>query len=317
MRSRLHLCAILCAPLGWHVAVAPALAQKTPPDLLEIRGRVINSVTGEPVAGALVHIPIPSHGAQFSAADGTFVFRGLLPGNYQPFARKPGFFNDEELNSWRVVSAPPARVDRDEQVVLKLTPEAIIYGEVKDENGLALEGVTVRAQRWQVVNGKRQLEVAGNAVSDDEGSFRLGQLRPGRYYFSFLAGGNGWRTFSQLSSKNKPDEGYGTQFYPGVPDMESASVIAIRAGAQVHIKQNLSRQRLFEVSGVVRGADAQSGFNVMLVNATGDAGQSRVRIDPKTGQFQIQGVPRNLLAGCQLEPTPCFGKHSRRHAWYR
>jgi hypothetical protein len=59
----------------------------------------------------------------------------------------------------------------------------------------------------------------------------------------------------------------------------------------VHITQALSRQRLFEVAGVVRGATLVGGFNLMLMNTSGDMVQRTVRIDPKSGEFQIPGVP--------------------------
>jgi hypothetical protein len=257
---------------------------------MELRGKVVNSVNGEPVAGALVQISAPGQRVQFTSSDGTFVFTDLPPGSYLPVARKPGFFNEQELATWRMPSSLP--VAQGEQVILKLTPEAIIYGQVKNENGQPLEGVTVRVLQWQVQNGQRQLVPVGNTVTNDEGSFRLSDLRPGRYYLSFPSANNGgWSTTYQLSSKKQTDEGYGAQFYPGVSDLESASVLEIRAGAHVHIVQTLSRQRLFEVAGAVGGGDPESGFNLALTNSTGDMVQKRIRIDPKTGQFQIPGVP--------------------------
>jgi hypothetical protein len=257
---------------------------------MELRGKVVNSVNGEPVAGALVQISAPGQRVQFTSSDGTFVFTDLPPGSYLPVARKPGFFNEQELSTWRMPSSLP--VAQGQQVILKLTPEAIIYGQVKKENGQPLEGVTVRALQWQVQNGQRQLVAAGNGATDDEGNFRLSDLRPGRYYLSFPAANQGgWSITHQLSSKKHEEEGYGAQLYPGVPDLESAGVIEVRAGAHVHIAQTLSRQRLFEVAGVVHGADPESGFNLLLTNSTGDMVQKRIRLDPKTGQFQIVGVP--------------------------
>lgn len=290
MRCRFCLFAILALPLIWLLQVRSAPAQQTASELVELRGKVVNSVTGEPVAGALVQIYASGRKVEFTASNGTFAFTDLPPGSYLPFARKPGFFNDQELST--PMRSSPMQAAQTEPIVLKLTPEAIIYGEVKNANGLPLEGVTVRAQRWQVENGQKRLVPDGNAVTDDEGSFRLAELKPGRYYVSFPSTNNGgWSTTYQLSPKRPVEEGYGPQYYPGVPDLESATAIEIRAGAQVHITQTLGRQRLFEVSGVVRGADPESGFNLWLMNSTGDTVQRSVRMNPKTGQFQIPGIP--------------------------
>ena len=290
MWPRFRLLVALGLPLIWHLQIPSVSAQQTTQELVEFRGRVVNSMTGEPVANALVQIYAPGQRVQFTTSDGTFVFTDLPAGSYSPVAKKPGFFNDQELS----ITGPPALIQaaQSEPVVLKLTPEAIIYGEVKNEKDQPLEDVVVRAQQWQVQNGQRQLVTLRDARTDDGGNFRFAELRQGRYYLSFPStNGGGWSTSFQLNSKKREEQGYGAQFYPGVSDLKSATVIEIRSGAQVHIVQALTRERLFQVAGVVHGADPESGFNLMLMNAAGDMVQKGVNIDPKTGQFQIRGVP--------------------------
>ncbi|HKW34049.1 MAG TPA: carboxypeptidase-like regulatory domain-containing protein [Candidatus Acidoferrum sp.] len=288
MRS--HFWLFVTLGLVWHIQALSALAQQTTQEVVECRGKVVNSVTGEPVGDALVQIYALGQRVQFTRSDGTFAFADLPPGSYSPVARKLGFFNDQELS--RGAPPPPIQAATNEPVVLKLTPEAIIYGEVKNENEQPLEGVVVRAQQWQVQNGQRKLATLGDTVTDDEGNFRLANLSSGRYYLSFpSSNGGGWSTTYQLNSKKQDKQGYGAEFYPGVSDVKSATVIETRPGAQVHIVQALRRERLFEVSGVVHGADPESGFNLMLMNSAGDFVQKGVRINPKTGQFQLQGVP--------------------------
>ena len=304
MLSRFFLFAVLASSAAWPLPFSSAAAQQITSESLELRGRVINSATGEPVGRALVQVPAPGQKAQFTGADGTFVFTGLPPGNYWPSARKPGFFEDTEPEI--PARTPLLSPEQNEPIILKLLPEATIFGEVKDENGVPLEGVTVRAQQWQVPNGEKELVPVGNARTDDQGNFRLAELRPGRYYLSFPSTNNGgWSTTYQLTSRKQEEEGYGAQFYPGVPDLESAAVIEIQAGAQVHIAQTLSRQRLFQIAGVLRGADPASGLSLTLTNPLGDMVQKRVWLDPKTGQFQISGVPRGayLLQATANRPT--------------
>lgn len=291
MPSRFFPCAVLASSLAWHFSLSPAAAQQPTSESMELRGRVINGATGEPVARALVQVSAPGQKAQFTGADGTFVFSDLPPGNYWPSARKPGFFDDSLPQEPPPTPLPASR--QNEPILLKLLPEAILFGEVKDENGVPLEGVRVRAQQWQVQNGERQLVPVGDALTDDEGSFRLAALKPGRYYLSFPWSNNrSWSINYQLASKRQEDQGYGAEFYPGVPDLESASAIELRAGAQRHIVETLRRERLFQVAGVVRGADTADGLSLTLTNSMGDVVQKRVRLDLKTGQFQISGVPR-------------------------
>jgi len=285
------------------VCVASALAQQAESNDFEVRGMVINAATGEPVSRALVQMQNPTGKAQFAGTNGTFVFKNLARGRYFLTASKPGFFSDQQLgrgNAWRNSFQD---VPSDKEVVLKLTPEGIIYGEVKNENGEPIEGVTVRAQHWQMENGRKSLQNARDASTDDEGNFRIAELTPGTYHLSFVpANRGGWVTYDKLNRKKQTDQGYGAQFYPGVADVESATAIELRAGASLHITQALSRQRLFEVAGVVRGATPVGGFHLMLMNTSGDMVQRTVRIDPKSGEFQIPGVPAGtymLLASAQ------------------
>lgn len=290
MRSRFCLVAILGLPLVWNLGTPCALPQQATLELVELHGKVVNSLTGEPVAGALVQIYAQEQRAQFTTSDGAFAFTDLPQGSYSLVAKKPGFFSDQGLSIPMVSYTVQALYG--EPVVLKLIPEAIIYGEVKNENGEPLEGVTVRAQQWQAQNGQRQLVPVGNAITDDEGNFRLAELRQGRYYLSFPSTNRGrWSFTRQLSSKKQDEQGYGAQFYPGVHDVKSATAIEIRPGAQIHIAQALSPERMFEVAGVVHGADPESGFNLMLLTTSGDFVQKSVSVNPKTGQFQIRGVP--------------------------
>src|SRR5215469_2869332 len=226
MRSRFLLRgALLTSSLAWQFPVSIAAAQQNPSPSTELHGRVINSATGEPVGRALVELSAPGQKAQFTGADGTFVFTDLPPGNYWPIARKPGFFEDSEPQG------PPPRpllaAWQNEPIVLELLPEAVIFGEVQDDNGVPLENVMVRAEQRQTVNGERQLVPAGNVLTDDEGNFRLAGLRPGRYYLSFAS--TNWSIAYQVTSKSQEEEGYAPQFYPGVPDLESAGAIELRA----------------------------------------------------------------------------------------
>jgi len=292
MRRSIPALTISFTLLTWLLCVAPARAQKTETDNFEVSGIVINAATGEPVSRALVQMQAATGKAQFAGADGRFVFKNLARGRYNLTVSKPGFFSEQQLGRWNAWRNSFEDVPSEKEVVLKLTPEGIIYGEVKNEGGEPVEGVTVRAQRWQTENGRKNLQNARDAATDDEGNFRLAELTPGSYHLSFVpANRGGWVTYDKLNRKKQTDQGYGAQFYPGVADVESATAIELQAGARVHITQALSRQRLFEVAGVVRGATSVGGFNLTLMNASGDMVQRTVRIDPKSGEFQIPGVP--------------------------
>jgi carboxypeptidase family protein len=268
--------------------IPPAAAAQADANRFELRGKVINAISGEPVGKALVEIP--GQRAHFSDSDGTFVFADLPRGRLDLSAKKPGFFGEREPGSW-IVPDTSVEVPADRPILVKLTPEAIIYGEVKNSDGEPLDGITVRAERWQMADGRRQLQPAKQATTDDEGNFRLAELVPGKYYLAFLPGQRGGSVRNGLPGKRKQEEGYGLQFYPGVADAASASAFQIRAGAQVHVTHTFLRQRLFQVSGTVRGATGDGFFDFTLTNSSGEPVPADIRIDRKTGEFQIPGIP--------------------------
>jgi hypothetical protein len=280
------------------VPLAPASSAQTDSSLFDLHGKVVNALTGEPIGGALLQLP--GQRARFSDSDGNFAFTGLSRGRLTIRARKPGFFNELELGHW-VVPDISTEVPSDAPVVVKLTPEAIIYGEVKNADGEPLEGVEVHAERRQMIDGRRQLQVVRISVTDEEGNFRVAELVPGKYYLAFSPGN---RNGGGLQRKRKQEQGYGLQFYPGVAEAGAASPFNVRAGAQVHVMHILAPQRVFHVSGTVRGALGNGVLDLRLVNSSGERVNRNIRVDRKSGEFQVQGVPAGsyLLMATQFPP---------------
>jgi hypothetical protein len=310
--------AIVCAGLLCATSLARS-QQFGDAEKFRLRGRVVNAVTGEPVGGAVVVVYAVGRQAQFSAADGIFEFAGLLRGQYLVEAKKPGYFSGRDLGLLGGGADTNFDVPAAEDAVLKLTPEGVIYGRVEDEKGRPLEGISVQAERWIVSNGTRQLAGQGPwvAQTDDEGNFRVAELLPGEYYLKFSDQGGMGTVFRNAPVRQRAQrttgagegkQGYGTQYYPGVADASTASAIRVRPGAPVPILQSLERLRLYELSGVVRGAPTGSGFGVMLL-ASQAAGAAvfhgRSHIVPNTGEFRIEKVPpgKYLLRANAQDPA--------------
>ena len=287
----------------------PTHAQQQQPqsnnDLFELHGIVLNSANHQPIPNALVTLDNGQQ-SQFTSADGTYSFTNLTRGRHNVVSQKPGFDVPQSPQaSWANYFLDlPSTV----ALTIDLDPEAIFYGEVKNELGEPVEGVTVRAQRWQINNGHRQLMNAGSdTATDDEGKFRIAELPASDYQLAFVPSSrNGWVNYDKLTASHHVEQGYGMQFYPGVPDSASAATLHLRAGDQLHVTQTLSRQRLFEVSGVIRGVPSGDGLSLELTSDSGDTVQKSVRLDLKTGQFQILGVPAGsyLLRASSQIPKP-------------
>jgi len=280
--------ALLCLPLHCN-ARTPGPPQDSPARF-ELHGKVINIVTGEPVAGALVRICCPEL-TQFSAADGTFRFTDMSRGQRSVSARKPGFFAERELHPYRSFTNENSSVPAAGPVVVYLIPEAVIFGEVKSENGEPLEDVQVAAQRMEMVDGRQIAVGSAYATTNDLGEFRMAELKPGSYFVLFVPSNEVGQVVRSIGRMDKIERGYVPEFYPGAADRSAATPIVVRPGARIGIRQMLGLRRLFRVSGVVRGADPEQPFNVTLLNEDGDGVQYRARSFPETGVFQMREVP--------------------------
>lgn len=133
------------------VAVA-ALAQFASPGANKtggVEGKVVNSMTGDPVSHAAIKLQAFVGEKSFSAEsdrDGRFRFSDVEPGLYLAIASADGY-------------SPPLRVAASQQPVtvmqeqvtqdvdLKLRPLSTISGRVVDDDGNAIAGIVVRAIR--------------------------------------------------------------------------------------------------------------------------------------------------------------------------
>ncbi|HEU5401012.1 MAG TPA: carboxypeptidase-like regulatory domain-containing protein [Terriglobales bacterium] len=175
------------------------------------------------------------------------------------------------------------RSDAASSVVVKLIPSALISGAVVDENGEAIEGAQVRLLQQRMVMGKRRWATSGAAQTDDQGRFRLPNLRAGRY---IVAVGP-----SAMTSPDAGKTGYPSIFYPKARDLASATPIEVSAGQQAEADFDMSPVPVFKVSGVVVGPKTM-GINVSLADSSGNEIDLYARLEQATGEFEIRGVPR-------------------------
>lgn len=112
-----------------------------------------------------------------SDSAGRFLFDHLPAGTYLVGARRPGYLPGR-FGTAR--SGSPIVLEEGGRFVaeVRLRRAASISGEVLDENGVGLLGITVFAFR----DGELPLRITGSAMTDDRGAFRISGLEPGRYY---------------------------------------------------------------------------------------------------------------------------------------
>src|SRR5215813_8061477 len=69
-----------------------------PDDTCALRGKVVSSVDGTPLGGAMVQVSGERAQSTMTSTEGAFVFPSLKPGDFAVQAIKPGYFTASQLN---------------------------------------------------------------------------------------------------------------------------------------------------------------------------------------------------------------------------
>jgi len=155
-----------------------------------IFGRVLDADGDKPMQGASVFLipmqPGPSTAAAprpqqvVTGSDGVFVFRNLPKGAFGVRASLTGYMFQTVANGAPVTITLDAG-EKINDVTLRLWRFAAVSGQVVDEQGEGVEGITISVVRGETVGGRRTLSVQQSGTTDDRGVYRITGLTPGDY----------------------------------------------------------------------------------------------------------------------------------------
>ena len=268
--------------------------QNSSDDKYTLRGTVINSVTGEAIRGALVQIYFNGQSSMLTGPDGKFQFPGLPPGQSTIMVRKPGFFSEDDFEPSARGQHLAATGPNSSPVVLKLVPEGVIYGHISEEDGEPIEGLPVELLAQHLQNGKKIWDRRPQAVTDEDGNFRIAELQPGDYYLSAGPSRNPVTRPAQLSQSGA--QGIPLVYYPVGSELAAAAPILITPGKRVEINLTLAPQPFYRVSGSINGYAPGQPVNLQLRNSAGLPLPYNWRFDSANGSFRINGVPVGAYA---------------------
>ena len=213
-----------------------------------IRGTVINGVTHEPIARALVYTS-DDHFAGWTDNDGHFEYP--LPkaatdvvGLHRPRntfccvqARKPGFLSDPN-------QSPGAEMAPGSEPTIVLIPEGLIKGRVTLPSSDGALGITVQLFSRQVQDGMFHWVQGSQVRANSNGEFRFAELSAGEY-----------KIVTHELMDNDPSAmlpggqlyGFPPIYYPGAVDFTVATPIQLKAGQTVEADLSPVRQPYYPV----------------------------------------------------------------------
>ncbi len=207
---------------------APEAPSQKPESLCAVEGVVVDAETGAPVFRAEVYLYNSGSESHLvtTEANGRFIFRNVLPGNYQLAARargyvlqvwghRPGWVGGQEIRLANGVHLYHMQI--------RLTPAGVIRGTVRDVDGAPVMDVWVSVYSRMWFRDRAMLEKAGEARTDDRGRFRIYSLYPGKYLVMA----------DYRQEKDEDAQTYVPSYYPGTADPDQASWVEVRPGQEI------------------------------------------------------------------------------------
>lgn len=185
--------------------------------------------------------------------DGKFAFNNLSAGKFSLVGAKRGFVSAgyDQHDQFATAIVTGAGVDT-ENLVLKLSPDAIITGKVLDESGDPVRHARIALYSVDHHQGVDEIHETRGAQTNDLGVYEIANLMPATYFVSATA--MPWYAvhprsdaFAKRSQEKQPssvdrslDVAYPVTYYADTTDPDSATPIPIRGGEHVQVDIHLN-----------------------------------------------------------------------------
>ena len=208
---------------------SPLAAQNTPedPPPAIVEGSVINIQNSRTIPRAtvtLLHLKGTGSKSQRADGRGHFIFQNVEPGIYRVMADRAGFFSDDRKREYQPIFEIAAG-EHVKDIPVRLIPSALVSGKIRDEYNDPVQDAEVRVLAVQTRLGQQYLRVAGKALTDDRGEYRIAGLHTGKYYLVVEDKSKPLATLTAIIeninalAKMKDEKGRPLQVaMPGVPD---------------------------------------------------------------------------------------------------
>lgn len=267
--------------LVWALVLVPwmAMAQSVSSSgPYRISGKLVNAITGEPMAEARMELT-PTSGAQWVRAvltgrDGKFTFQRLADGKYALYAERAGFprqgFEEHPGGFLSAIAVGP-NVES-ENIVFRMQPGAAITGVITDDYNEVVRDAAVFLAHRTIRDGTWGTYIVGERRTDDRGMYRFSPLMAGTYYLVVSARpwySTSMRDFRAIDNQAQIPEGlreqtkaldvaYPLTYYDGATDEDNATAINLKPGDAVQADFRLqavpaARIRIANVAGATSG----------------------------------------------------------------
>ena len=289
------LLALACLPA--HPQSHPSVSAS---GLYRIAGKVVNSVTGEPVRRATVSALAESDSHAIASAvtdsDGHFALENLPAAKYPLTASRRGFrtafYDEHDDYNTAIVTGPDQET---ESLIFRLTPGSVLRGVITADGGDPVKDADVML--FRKLQGRKlgeRIAQAGSTTTDDTGAYEFGNLASGEYLLAVQA--EPWyamhphQTRPASDPATVPDLVYALTYFDSTTDEAQASTIVLAGGNREEADFNLHAvPALHFTLEAPRAEDGtNAAFTPMLQQTIFGATSSQRLPSPPYGEKTIQ-----------------------------
>jgi hypothetical protein len=286
-------------PVAFILAAFPlgcirVLAQVPETPAWTVAGTVLDSITGQSLAGALViwepsfaaygfrDRPAESIGPAANAArivtggSGTFTFSvDPTATGVRLFVSRQGYRaqDGKEVANLSLTAAPS------QSLAVRLVPQSTLEGHIVNSLGEPLSGIDVRAFRIDIHNGLRRPREEFPKVTGQSGEFRFDGLPPGVYYL---------RASGRKTSSEAGGEAYGPVYYPSALTQDRAQLLQVEFGKTLAADFHLDPHTVYQIRGLITNMPLRKTLAIRLLR-DGDPLSNPFQVSPN-GTFQVTDV---------------------------
>ncbi|HXT75255.1 MAG TPA: carboxypeptidase regulatory-like domain-containing protein [Candidatus Eisenbacteria bacterium] len=291
--------AMLAAPLI-HAQRPAAQTSPQASATFKIAGRVVDALSGAPLAEAHVRlIDTQNRNTRIhvlTEENGVFEFKNLPAGKFALLGTRRGYmrssYDQHDAFSTAIVTGAGMET---ENLVLRLTPLARIFGKVSDEFGEPVRNAMIWLYTRDDQNGYNRVVQQTNTQTDDLGTYEFPTVGPATYYIS--ASGKPWyavypppepvpgQLLSQVDSSL--DVVYPSTFYNGATDSDAATPITPKGGEQLQVDIHLAPTAGLKL--ILRIPSNDDGHSYSIPNLSRREFDSSV-LSNSSGRFIAPGV---------------------------
>lgn len=253
------------------IAVAALAQNNVAPDVNSIEGTVLNDRTGLPLPRAHVVLLPAQAGLSPVAVDadekGAFAIRGVASGRYSMSASRDGYLTTPVCWLGAVRMQQTFAIGTKEVVAgltFRLRPFAVMAGRVSLEDGEPAMNIRVEAYRENRNHLRHGYALAGSAVTNDRGEYRLFGLHPG----SYIVAATERPTAAEEQARETQALRYATTFYANSTKLGEAVPVRLDYGQESGgIDVSMKRVRKVKLHGHVingRTGDAVSSASIAM-----------------------------------------------------